>query len=111
MMSFYHGVLLSLLIVGALAGAGFLASHRPRRWRRLAAIDASGWVLLVTLWYARSIVLVIIRWRDLPAPGPWDATFALATLAAFDVLLIVRLLSFHSFAERDRRALQDADAK
>lgn len=101
MSELYSGAVLLLLIAGFLLGAAFLSQHRPRQWRRLAAWDASGFVLVATLIYLRSIVLSITRWPGTP-PHSWpDAVFALGSLLLIDTLFVIRVLSYRSFVHRD----------
>ena len=97
----YQAAVLLLLVVGFVPAVVFISQHRPKQWRRMAAWDASGWVMLVALFYLRSIVIVVTRW---PGTGPrnwFDAVFAIGTLVLFDVLLFVRVVSWRSFVQRD----------
>ncbi|MEV5370533.1 hypothetical protein AB0N12_14450 [Streptomyces albogriseolus] len=54
----YTLALYALLGVGLAASIGFLVLHRPRRFFRTVEINASWWVIIVALWYARSLSLV-----------------------------------------------------
>ncbi|MFE0451584.1 hypothetical protein ACFW2D_09885 [Streptomyces sp. NPDC058914] len=88
----YTLVLYALLVVGLGASIGFLTLHRPRRFFRTVEINASWWVIIVGLWYARSLVLLGIRGAS---PGPWwDVALSLGLLAAIDGLLLVRFFSY-----------------
>ncbi len=98
----YQVTVLTLLVVGALTALAFLLQHRPRQWRRLAAWDASGWVLLVALIFVRQIALLVLRWPGPSSVGVWDAVFGLGMLVLIDALLLVRLASYRSFVARDR---------
>lgn len=99
----YQATLLLLLIVGFVPAAVFISQHRPRQWRRLAAWDASGLVVIAAAIYLRQIILVVTRWPG-SAPRGWaDATFALLSLLLIDVFLILRLISFRAFVQRDAR--------
>lgn len=98
----YQVTVLTLLSVGLVAALVFLSQHRPRQWRRLAAWDASGWVLLVALIFVRQIALLVLRWPGPASVGVWDAVFGLGMLVLIDVLLLLRVVSYRSFAERDR---------
>ncbi|MFF0822420.1 hypothetical protein ACFYUR_18820 [Micromonospora haikouensis] len=100
----YRVALLVLLIVGLVSALAFLSWHRPRRWRRLAAWDASGWVLLAALLYVRQIVLLVLRWPTTSHVDTVDAVFGLGSLAVIDALLILRVLSYKRFVEQDRAA-------
>ncbi|WP_328344768.1 hypothetical protein [Micromonospora sp. NBC_00421] len=101
----YQVLVLVLLVVGLLSALAFLTAHRPRQWRRLAAWDASGWVLLVGLFYLRQIVLVVVRWPGASQRDVWDAVFGLGMLALIDALLLLRLVSYRAFVGRERRRL------
>jgi hypothetical protein len=88
----YTLALYVLLGTGLAASIGFLTLHRPRRFFRTVEINASWWVIIVGLWYARSIVLLGIRGAS---PGPWwDVFLSLGLLAAIDALLLVRFFSY-----------------
>ncbi|MEU6449583.1 hypothetical protein [Streptomyces sp. NPDC046979] len=88
----YSIVLYTLLGVGLAASIGFLALHRPRRFFRTVEVNASWWVIIVGLWYARSLILVGIRGAS---PGPWwDIALSFGLLAAIDGLLLVRFFSY-----------------
>ncbi|CAL9457803.1 hypothetical protein SUDANB15_02555 [Streptomyces sp. enrichment culture] len=81
-----------LLSVGLAASVGFLALHRPRHPFRITEVNASGWVIILGLWYARSLTLVGIRGAS---PGPWwDVALSLGLLTAIDGLLLVRFFSY-----------------
>lgn len=105
--AWYSTGIVMLLIVGFVPAAAFISQHRPRQWRRMAAWDASGWVILVALWYFRSIVLVLARWPGSPPKGPWDAAVSIGLLALLDFLLILRVISYRSFAQRDAERVAD----
>ncbi|WP_432101021.1 hypothetical protein [Streptomyces sp. WAC 04229] len=89
----YSIVLYTLLGVGLAASIGFLALHRPRRFFRTVEIKASWWVIIVGLWYARSLILVGIRGAR-PEHAWWDVALSLGLLAAIDGLLLVRFFSY-----------------
>lgn len=98
----YQVGIMLLLVTGLVPALIFLAQHRPRQWRRAAAWDASGLIIVVALWYFRSIVLIALRWPGTPPHSLFDALFSIVMLAVIDALLIVRLISFRAFAGRDR---------
>ncbi|KAA0941831.1 hypothetical protein [Streptomyces apricus] len=89
----YALTLYVLLIVGLLASVGFLVLHRPRRFFRAVEINASWWVIIVGLWYARSLALLGIRGVR-PEHAWWDIALSLGLLAAIDGLLVVRFFSY-----------------
>jgi hypothetical protein len=103
----YSATIVLLLVVGFVPAVAFVSQHRPRQWRRMAAWDASGWVILVALWYFRSIVLVWARWPGSAPHGPLDAAFSIGLLIVLDVLLILRVISYRSFAQRDAERVAD----
>ncbi|MER6236554.1 hypothetical protein ABT185_10870 [Streptomyces clavifer] len=89
----YSLTLYALLGTGLAASIGFLILHRPRRFFRVAEINASWWVIIVGLWYARSLVLLGIR-GALPSHEWWDVALSLGLLGAIDALLLVRFFSY-----------------
>jgi len=96
----YQASILTLLIVGFVPAVAFISQHRPKQWRRMAAWDASGLVVIAAVLYLRSIVLVITRWPGSGPSGVADAVFALGSLVLIDGLLILRLISFRSFVQQ-----------
>jgi hypothetical protein len=104
----YQASILLLLIIGFVLGAAFISQHRPRQWRRLAAWDASGFVIVATLIYARNIVLVVSRWPGSPPHGVGDAAFAIGSLVLIDALFLLRVVSYRSFAQRDAQQAADS---
>ncbi|MFF3558984.1 hypothetical protein ACFYXS_02930 [Streptomyces sp. NPDC002574] len=88
-----------LLGVGLAASLGFLALHRPRRFFRTVEINASWWVIIVGLWYARSLILLGIRGTR-PIDAWWDAALSIGLLAAIDGLLLVRFFSYLRYLRR-----------
>lgn len=103
----YQGIILFLLMVGLVPALVFVGQHRPRQWRRMVAWDASGWVIIAALWFLRSIVLILTRWPGSPPKGWGDAVFAVGMLVVIDALLIIRIISFRSFAQRDAERVAD----
>lgn len=103
----YQASILLLLIIGLVPALVFISQHRPKQWKRLAAWDASGWVIIFALLYFRSIVLLVMRWPGSPPKGWTDALFAVGFLIVIDVLLIFRVVSYRSFAQRDEERLRE----
>lgn len=103
----YQAAILLLLVAGLVPALAFISQHRPRQWKRVAAWDASGWVILVALFYFRSIVLVVTRWPGSPPRGWFDGIFAVGLLVLIDVLLIVRVVSYRSFAQREDQRIAE----
>ncbi|WP_432043778.1 hypothetical protein [Streptomyces cadmiisoli] len=62
-------------------------------------INASWWVIIVALWYARSFVLLGIRGAR-PIEVWWDAALSIGLLAAIDALLLVRFFSYVRYLRR-----------
>jgi hypothetical protein len=96
----YQASILTLLIVGFVPAVAFISQHRPKQWRRVAAWDASGLVMVAAVLYLRSIILVITRWPGSGPTGVADAVFALGSLALIDGLLILRLISYRTFVQQ-----------
>ncbi|GAA5078511.1 hypothetical protein [Streptomyces similanensis] len=92
----YALTLYVLLVTGLLFALGFLSLHRPRYFFRLTEVNASYWVIVVALWYVRSLTLLVIRGAH-PTDLWWDILLSLGLLAAIDVLLIVRFCSYLAF--------------
>lgn len=103
----YQFTILMLLMAGLVPALIFIGQHRPRQWKRLAAWDASGWVLIFAVLFIRSIVLLVTRWPGSPPKGPWDAAFGIGLLVLIDVALIVRIVSYRSFKQRDDERIRD----
>jgi hypothetical protein len=100
----YQSAILLLLVAGLVPALLFLMQHRPKQWRRLVAWDASGLVIVVALWYIRSIVIIMLRWPGSPPSSVGDAAWAIGMLVLIDVLLLVRLISYRKFVVADNRA-------
>jgi len=90
-----------LVLIGLVSGIGFLATHRPKQWRSIASLDASGWVLIATLLLARSAVQLGISF-----PGVHhtigSALAGIVSCLVVDVLLVLRLVTFYRFVHRDK---------
>lgn len=103
----YQGSILILLIVGFILGATFISQHRPRQWRRLAAWDASGFVIIATAIYLRNIILVVSRWPGASPHGWADGAFGIGSLLVIDGLFLLRVVAFRSFAQRDAERIAE----
>lgn len=89
----YAIALYVLLGVGLVASVGLIALHRPRHPFRITEVNSSGWVIIIGLIYARSLLLLGIR--SASAAGPWwDIALSLGLLTATTALLLVRFLSY-----------------
>lgn len=100
----------ALLCFGLACSLGFLVLHRPKNWLRPEAFNASGWVVISALWYVRSIILLVVRGGPRPYTSWVDALVSLGMLAAVDVLLALRLLSWWRYT-RHHPAEQDAEGR
>lgn len=103
----YQATILLLMIVGFVLGATFISQHRPRQWMRLAAWDASGFVLIATAIYLRNIILVVTRWPGAAPHGWGDTLFGIGSLLAIDALFLLRVISYRSFAQRDAERMTE----
>ncbi|MGW3635892.1 hypothetical protein ACWD7F_38290, partial [Streptomyces sp. NPDC005122] len=74
--------------------------HRPRHWLRPEAFNASGWVIISALWYARGIILLVIRGGPRPYASWVDAGVSLGMLLLVDALLALRLLSWWRYTRK-----------
>ncbi len=97
----YQGSVLLLLVIGLVTAVSFIGQHRPRQWKRVAAWDASGWVIIVAAVYLRSLILIVSRWPGSSPQGWADAVFAIGSLIALDAVLLVRVVSYRSFRDQD----------
>lgn len=87
------GALYGLYGVGLLLAVSFLSRYLSRAWYSAASLNATGWIWIVVITFARALVLLALRGGRQPA-GVLDAVISLGALAAVDVLLLVRLISF-----------------
>jgi hypothetical protein len=90
----YAIALYVLLGVGLASSVGFLALHRPRHPFRITEVNSSGWVIIIGLIYARSLLLLGIRGGSSTAGPWWDVALSLGLLTATTALLLVRFLSY-----------------
>lgn len=105
-MTMYTVTQLLLVTIGAVAGFLYLVIHRPTRLLSSANVNADGWVPLLLAWYVRSLTLLL--WRgNASYQGIGDAFFATGSLVLFDVLFILRLISYLRFRAEFNRAHQD----
>jgi hypothetical protein len=98
----YFCIVAPLVALGLAAGLGFLLTHRPRQWRSIASLDATGWVLIATLLFARSAIQLGITF-----PGGHhsfaSAIAGIVSCLVVDVLLVLRLVAFRNFVKRDKQ--------
>ncbi|MGR6973198.1 hypothetical protein ACU639_27030 [Streptomyces cynarae] len=95
----YALTLYVLLGIGLASSAGFLVLHRPRHPFRITEVNSSGWVIIIGLIYARSLLLPGIRGGSSPAPW-WDTVLSLGLLAATTALLLIRFFSYLRYLRR-----------
>lgn len=98
----YWLLVFTSMVPGTLASGAFIAMHRPSKWFDRTAINASGWLIIVFIFYLRSIVTLLtnhhILWRGMP-----NALWGLGTVLIIDALMIFRLVSFIQFRRTFRR--------
>lgn len=105
----YQIALIGLLTLGLVLALTFLAQFRPKQWRRLAAWDAAGLIVVIALWYIRSLGVLAIRWPHITVPGFWDGIVSIGLLIIIDALLVLRVLNFRAFAHREASAQHPED--
>lgn len=93
----YGITLLVLQVTGLAVSVWFLATHRPRKWRRLQALDAMGFPVIVAIVFARSLVLTALAW-PLAARGLGNMIFSVLTLGLVDTWMIIKLINFRRYA-------------
>jgi len=82
--------------IGLLSSATFLTLHRPAHWLRPAAINATGWVVIIGLLYVRSAITLATSFDRLAHKPFWspDNLIQLVLALAIDALLIFRIYTF-----------------
>lgn len=100
-LGWYQTTILILLVVGLVPAVAFIGQHRPTQWRRLAAWDASGFVMIAAAIYLRNIILIVSRWPGSPPRSAGDAVFGIVSLLIIDGLFILRVVSYRNFKGRD----------
>lgn len=85
-----------LVLAGLLPATCFLRDFRPKKWFRAAQIDASGWVILVTLYYLSSALQLVF---GVHAPDQLSAIVDLIALAAIDGLVWHRIIYWKKFTK------------
>lgn len=93
---------IALYALGLAAALGFIVLFRPREWARAEAVNAAGWILIVPVVFARSLVLIALHgWHVQPYQGWGDTAVSLGTLAFVDALLVLRFVTFARFRRRE----------
>lgn len=92
--------LVVLYAVGTLAALGFLAVYRPREWRRVEALNAAGWILVVPVVFARALILIGLHGGVRPSDGLADAVVSIGSLVIVDALVVLRTVSFWRYRRR-----------
>lgn len=97
----YTTLLVLVLTAGLVPGSAYLVTHRVARWRDPVALDASGWVAIITLLYAWSLYRVLIGRHDAAVTD--DRVIGLAIGVGIDVLVWLRLVNWLAFYRRRNR--------
>jgi hypothetical protein len=98
------------LLPGLVASGVFLWLHRPKRWFDPAAINATGWVIVIGLLYLRSAITLLISSRNaIPWRGVPNALNSIGFGLAVDFLLIYRIVSFLQYRLTYRRRQAELD--
>ena len=98
----YSSVILALSVIGLVFSLQFLFTHRPKHWRRWESFDASGWVIIVTLAYTRTLILVISGWPVGAHGGLAQACIGIGLSALVDALVILRVVAYQRYRKIDR---------
>lgn len=105
-------VLLWVMLVGGLAmTCYFLVVHRPTSWFRWEAINASGWVIAVAMYYVRSIALLALHGGQPHWQGATDAVTSLLLLGVVDLVIVARVVSFLTYRRQYREEHPLASAR
>lgn len=99
----YGALLVALQSIGLIGSVWFLLTHKPKRWRRLQAVDAMGFPAIIALVFARGLILTISAWPVPLRPMP-HMVFSVITLILVDVWMMVKLINFRRFVNRDRES-------
>lgn len=89
-----YALTLAMYCFGALGAVAFLAIHRPRNWARAAAVNASGWVVVIALSFLRGVWLIVSHGAVAPPTSVLDGLISYGLLAAIDLLVWFRLITF-----------------
>ncbi len=101
-MSWYGWLVGAGCAYGLAVAVGFLAMYRPRRPMRLEAVAVYGWPVLLGLLFARSLILLVLRWPAPPPQGVPDAVIGIGLLALANGLLTTMFVSYWRYAARHR---------
>lgn len=93
----YGAILIVLQVAGLIAAVWFLATHRPKRWRRLQALDAMGFPVIIAMVFARGLILTTLAW-PIPNRAVGNMIFSAITLGLVDAWMIVKLINFRRYA-------------
>lgn len=94
------GAYVALYALGLVISGAFLVGYRPRAWATAATWNGTGWIVIVLAVYARSLLLIALHGGVRPPQSWTDAVLSVGSLAAVDVLLLVRVVSFARFRRR-----------
>ena len=96
----YSIALVILEVFGLLVAGAFLFQHRPRAWRKLPALDAMGFPVIVMIVFIRSLVLTLINF-PVPDRPIGQLAFSIGMFLAVDTVLLVKLANFRAFLRED----------
>jgi hypothetical protein len=106
----YRLLLWLSILPGTIASGMFIAAHRPSKWFDRTAINASGWLIIVFLFYVRSLVSLLTQrtviWRGMP-----NALWAIGVIVVIDALLILRVVTFIQYRRAFRRRREELEAE
>lgn len=97
----YGALLATGQLIGLVSSLWFLATHRPRHWRRLQALDAMGFPVIIAIVFARGLILTVINWPVSPRPLG-HMIFSVVTLGLVDAWMVIKLINFRRFARGQR---------
>ena len=103
----YSAALVVLELAGLVTAGSFLFQHRPKAWRKLPALDAIGFPMIVMFVFLRSLVLTLANFPIPPRPVG-QMIFSIGMFIAVDAALVVKLANFRSFVKQDSRSDGDA---
>jgi hypothetical protein len=86
-----------IILTGLIASGLFLVLHRPRNWFRPASLNATGWVIIIFLLYARSVVGLVTKGDTLLSQTWTQNAWGMIIGIAIDVLLVFRVYTFLRF--------------
>jgi|SRR5690242_14740447 len=89
-----------MTLAGLVPAVLFLLLHRPARPFRWQAVNASGWVWIIALLYARSLLVLLLRGAAPATQGPLDTLVVYGAGFGIDALLWYRVATFLRYRRR-----------